>query len=234
MTGPHPDTTALLAASALCRGMPADSVAALARRADLVDRSPGDELCVEGTPALAMFLMVRGVVKLVRALETGRDVIVELIGRGDILGEAALADAGRYDARAVCLHPSTVLVLPRAAALDFLASHPDAVRNLVAAMHESVMRAHSRVEDMAIFGVRQRIARFLIRLADWAGRSDGGRVVVPVALSRQDLAALVGTTMETAIRVMSGLRREGLVRPARLGVVLVDRAALEQVARAQP
>jgi CRP-like cAMP-binding protein len=174
------------------------------------------------------------VVKLVRALETGRDVIVELIGRGDILGEAALADAGLYDARAVCLHPSTVLVLPRAAALDFLASHPDAVRNLVAAMHESVMRAHSRVEDMAIFGVRQRIARFLIRLADWAGRSDGGRVVVPVALSRQDLAALVGTTMETAIRVMSGLRREGLVRPARLGVVLVDRAALEQVARAQP
>ena len=81
-----------------------------------------------------------------------------------------------------------------------------------------------------MFGVRHRIARFLLRLADWTGREDHGRVVVPLALSRQELAALVGTTMETTIRVMSGLRQEGLVEPGRRGVVLPNRAALELVA----
>jgi CRP/FNR family transcriptional regulator len=129
------------------------------------------------------------------------------------------------------VHPSTVLSIPLAAALQLLAAHPACVRNMLAVMNDSVTRAHKRVEDLAVFGARQRIARFLIRLADWAGRVESGRTVVPVALSRQDMAALVGTTMETAIRVMSGLRRQGLVLPARRGVVLVNREALESLAR---
>jgi CRP-like cAMP-binding protein len=95
-------------------------------------------------------------------------------------------------------------------------------------------RAHLRVEDLSIFGVRQRIARFLVRLADWTGRQERGRTIVPLALSRQELAALVGTTMETTIRVMSGLRQQGLVEPARRGVVLTDRAALETIAAGEP
>jgi CRP-like cAMP-binding protein len=224
-------TLTLLASSALCRGMPPGAVATLASEAAVLERGPGDVLCVEGTPATALFVIVRGVVKLVRALESGRDVIVELLGRGDLFGESALADGAGYDTRAVCVHPSTVLAIPRAAALEFVAAHPEAVRNLLALMNESVVRAHRRVEDLAVFGVRQRIARFLLRLADWAGRAEQGRTVVPVALSRQELAALVGTTMETAIRVMSGLRREGLVEPARRGVILPNREALELLAR---
>jgi CRP/FNR family transcriptional regulator len=105
---------------------------------------------------------------------------------------------------------------------------------VLALLHASLLRAHQRVEDLSIFGVRQRIARFLIRLADWTGRQERGRIVVPLALSRQELAALVGTTMETTIRVMSGLRQQGLVEPARRGVVLTDRAALELVAGGAP
>ena len=109
-----------------------------------------------------------------------------------------------------------------------------AIRNVLALLQASLRRAHLRVEDLSIFGVRQRIARFLIRLADWTGRQERGRTVVPLALSRQELAALVGTTMETTIRVMSGLRQQGLVEPARRGVVLTDRAALETVAAGAP
>jgi hypothetical protein len=126
------------------------------------------------------------------------------------------------------------------AALDTVDDHASggqagvAIRNVLALLQASLRRAHLRVEDLSIFGVRQRIARFLIRLADWTGRQERGRTVVPLALSRQELAALVGTTMETTIRVMSGLRQQGLVEPARRGVVLTDRAALERVAAGAP
>lgn len=225
------ETQNLLTDSSFCRGMPAQAVAGLANHATLLERSQGEDVCHEGASASALFLIQRGVVKLVRTLESGREVIIELLGRGDLFGESALAEGGTYDTRATCVHPSTVLALPRGAALQLVAAHPEAVRNLLAVMNDSVARAHKRVEDMAVFGARQRIARFLIRLADWAGRVEQGRTVVPVALSRQDMAALVGTTMETAIRVMSGLRRAGLVLPARRGMVLADRAALEMLAR---
>ena len=230
MIGLEDEARDLLARSILCRGLAPDSVEELARHGSLLEETRGQELYGEGEPAMGLLLVVRGVVKLVRALDSGRDIIIELLGRGDLLGEAALSDEGRADSRAVCVHPSTLLLLPRQNMLAFVASNPDAIRNVLAVLHASLVRAHQRVEDMAVFGVRQRIARFLIRLADWTGRVDGGRVHVPLALSRQELAGMVGTTMETTIRIMSALRREGLVEPARRGVVLPDREALALVA----
>ena len=220
----------LLAESPLCRGIAPEIVAALAQNATLVERARGEELYSDGAPAAALFLVSRGVVKLLQALDTGRDVIIELAGRGDLIAEAALTEQETYATRAVCVHPTTALAIPRADALAFVADNPAAVRNVVALLHACIRRARQRVEDMAVFGVRQRIARFLVRLADWTGRQEAAGVVVPVALSRQELAALTGTTVETAIRVMSALRREGLVEPARRGIVLRDRAELEQLA----
>jgi CRP-like cAMP-binding protein len=228
------DALDVLARSALCEGLGRDAVAALAGRAARVELARGEPFCVEGEPAELLFLVARGVVKLVRALDSGRDVIVELVGPGDVVGEAALTGAGVYDTSAVCVHPSTALAIGRQAAQEFVTSNPEAVRNVLSLLYDSVRRAHLRVEDLSIFGVRQRIARFLIRLAEWTGRQERGGTVVPLALSRQELAALVGTTMETTIRVMSGFRQQGLVEPARRGVVLRDRAALETVAAGAP
>jgi CRP/FNR family transcriptional regulator len=225
---------ALLGKSSLCRDIPPELVAALGRRAVLLNRLRGEELYREGAPASTLYLVVRGVLKLVHALETGRDVILELAGRGDVIGEAALSDDGVYGARAVCVHPSTMLAIPREDVAAFVAANPAAVRNVVALLHACVRRAQRRVDDLAVFGVRQRIARHLIRMAEWTGREENGRVVIPVALSRQELAALVGTTMETAIRVMTVLRQQGLVEPARRGVVLNDRAGLEALAGGAP
>jgi CRP-like cAMP-binding protein len=232
--GSNEDALDLLARSTLCHGMELEIVSDLARHAVRLERARGEGFCAEGAPAESLFLIARGVVKLVRSLDSGRDVIVELVGPGDVLGEAALTDGGVYDASAICVHPSTALAIGRGAAQAFVTSNPEAIRNVLALLHASLQRAHLRVEDLSIFGVRQRIARFLIRLADWTGRQERGRTIVPLALSRQELAALVGTTTETTIRVMSGLRQQGLVEPARRGVVLTDRAALETVAAGEP
>jgi len=232
--GSNEDALELLARSTLCHGMELEIVSDLARHAVRLERARGEAFCAEGAPAESLFLITRGVVKLVRSLDSGRDVIVELVGPGDVLGEAALTDGGVYDASAICVHPSTALAIGRGAAQAFVTSNPEAIRNVLALLHASLQRAHLRVEDLSIFGVRQRIARFLIRLADWTGRQERGRTIVPLALSREELAALVGTTTETTIRVMSGLRQQGLVEPARRGVVLTDRAALETVAAGEP
>jgi len=227
---PIPEPLPLLARAPFCAGVPEEAVAALGRRATPVEGARGAALYTEGAPATALFLITRGVIKLVRALEDGREVIVELSGPGNVIGEAALIEGAPYGAAAVCVHPSAALAIPREDAIAFVAAQPAAVRNVVALLHGSVRRAQQRVEDMAVFGARQRIARFLLRLADWTGRADDAGVLVPLALSRQEIAALAGTTVETAIRVMSELRRQGLVKSARRGFLVSDRAALTDVA----
>jgi CRP/FNR family transcriptional regulator len=222
----------VLARAPFCAGVPIAAVAELGRRATTVEGTRGATLYKEGSPATRLFVLTRGVVKLSRGLADGREVIVELAGPGDVIGEAALiADLG-YGTTAVCVHPSSALAIPREDAVAFVAAQPAAVRNVVALLHAGVRRAQQRVEDMAIFGARQRIARFLLRLADWSGRADSAGVLVPLALSRQELAALAGTTVETAIRVMSELRRQGVVKAARRGFLVSDRAALTDLATA--
>jgi CRP/FNR family transcriptional regulator len=64
------------------------------------------------------------------------------------------------------------------------------------------------------------------------GRPRDGAVFIPIALSRQDLADLTGTTIETCIRVMSRWGKEGVVQTAKDGFLLADRAALEKLTRA--
>jgi CRP-like cAMP-binding protein len=225
------DVADLLARSPLCQGMAPEAVTDLARHASQLERSRCESLYAEGGAAEALFVLTRGVVKLVHSLDSGRDVIVELVGPGEMLGEASLTDDAVYDSSAICVHPTEALLIPREAAQAFVASNPAAVRNVVALLHQSLVRSHQRVEDLSVFRVRRRIVRFLLRMADWIGREERGRVVVPVALSRQELAALVGTTIETTIRVMTDLRQEGLVAPGRRGVVLTDLATLRAVAQ---
>jgi len=221
----------LLAGSPLCKGARREAVAGLAREAHFHDKLRGELLFGEQQSAEALYLVVRGCFKVLRPLAGGREVIVDLAGPHDIVGEACLAgDDPRHSNRAVAVHPSTVLALARPALLGFLEREPAALRSALSVLHASVVRAERRIEDMAVFGVRHRIVRLLFRLAEWTGREQAGETTIPVALTRQEIAELTGTTLETAIRVMSALRHKEVVVPARRGFVIRDRAALEAFA----
>ena len=78
--------------------------------------------------------------------------------------------------------------------------------------------------------VEARIARLFLKLADSMGRPAGDGTAIPMALSRQELADLTGTTIETCIRVMSRWGKDEIVRTEKDGFVLLDKAALEELA----
>ena len=83
-----------------------------------------------------------------------------------------------------------------------------------------------QIRSLAVERVEQRIARTLLKLAETAGSDVPDGRVIEMPLTRQDVADMTGTTVETAIRVMSKFRRLGLIRTRRGKVVLVDREAL--------
>lgn len=75
-----------------------------------------------------------------------------------------------------------------------------------------------------------RIARLFLKLGENMGRATPEGVAIPMALSRQELADLTGTTIETCIRIMSRWGKDDIVRTGKDGFVLVDKNALEEVA----
>ncbi|MCK6549941.1 Crp/Fnr family transcriptional regulator [Myxococcota bacterium] len=189
----------------------------------------GDPCWSEGQPADEFTFAVRGRVKLVKTAETGRHTIVDMMAAGELLAGPAVLCHTPHPATAVAMEDGTQIVgLPRREVMDVLERSPSAAR---AFMYELALHGLSLVERIEEVGggqVERRIALLLLRLADRSGVQARGQAIrIPIALSRQDLADLCGTTVETAIRVMSSLKRRGIVETVARGFVVHDRRALE-------
>jgi CRP/FNR family transcriptional regulator len=109
-----------------------------------------------------------------------------------------------------------------------IAANPLLARGLLAGLTRRMIELTRRLAERSA-RVEYRIARLMLTLADRVGRAEGGRLMVPVVLSRQEIADLVGTTQETAIRVMSRWGKDGLVETTDEGFVIPRRAALEAI-----
>jgi CRP/FNR family transcriptional regulator len=185
----------------------------------------------EGDMPRFLYLILDGRVKLIKHSETGKDVIIEIFGPKDAIGEMSLLVGGSYTTTAVCLSPTTLLCVPRTQILDLLATVPGMALRAMRGMARRSRMLMQKNKELAAGGVEYRIAHLLLKLADRIGEEDEQTgITIPIVLSRQDIADLVGTTVETAIRVMSRWRKMGIVTNDNRGIVLRDRETLEDLA----
>jgi CRP-like cAMP-binding protein len=187
----------------------------------------------ESEPAGELLFLLHGRAKLSRATESGREVILDTCGEGELLCGSAACAGRAYCCSATTLHePIDVLAVTRSAALEVIDRSPSAARAFLQEASRREMALTRRIEELSSGHVERRVATLLLRLAEQIGvPGEGGSIAIPVAFSRQDLADLCGTTLETAIRTMTRLGREGLVRSVEKGFVIRDREGLTGVAR---
>jgi CRP/FNR family transcriptional regulator len=193
----------------------------------------GGRVWSQGDETSAFGFVVHGRVKLFKTSEGGREAIVDLCGSGALLCASAVSCFAPYCCSAAAMEDDAlVAVVPRRDVLELLERSPAAGRAFLREVTVRGMSLCERVEELSTGHVERRIATLLLRLADQVGVARAGEGAwIPIALSRQDLADLCGTTVETAIRVMTRLRREGVVRSAARGLVVTDRESLERAAR---
>jgi len=192
------------------RGLTQDDQHRIAALATLRDYQRGDHLWNEGDPAEALTLIVKGRVKIVRQAEGG-DVILEIFGEGEPVGAIAVYNYIPYPASAVCLEPVTLLVLPRRDYFELLDRNPEFARAIIRELTKLVMALTRKVEDFRGQRVETRIAQLFLTLAERMGKETKQGLEIPIQLSRQEIADLVGTTVESAIRVLSRWGHEKIV-----------------------
>jgi CRP/FNR family transcriptional regulator len=210
------------------RGLSAEDQKRLAALATLRDYERGDSLWHAGDPADALTVIVRGRVKIVRHAEAG-DVILELFGEGEPVGAIAVYNYIPYPASAVCLEPVTLLVLPRRDYFELLDRQPEFARGVIRELTKLVIALTRKVEEMRGQPVETRIAQLFLTLAERMGKETREGIEIPLALSRQEVADLVGTTVESAIRVMSRWGREGVLITGEERFVIPSREKLKAV-----
>lgn len=187
----------------------------------------GETVFSEGEPARDLSFVVIGRVKIVKAAR-GRDVILGLFGPGEPVGAMAALERGRYPASAVAIEPSTVLHVRERELFQLVHSHPEMTRRLLQGLVLRQIETASRLADLS-GSVEFRVARLFLALGEKVGRRDGAALEIPLTLSRQEIADLTSTTVETAIRIMSRWGKEGLVVTHAGGFRVPDVEALRGV-----
>jgi CRP/FNR family transcriptional regulator len=130
----------------------------------------------------------------------------------------------------MALQDTTCVLIPRATFFTLLEQHPSLVRGLLIGMTVRLVELTNRLAELSGARIEPRLARLLLKLGREMGKQERGGTYIPLVLSRQELADMTGTTIETAIRIMSRWGKENLVRTEKDGFVIQDAAALENVA----
>jgi CRP/FNR family transcriptional regulator len=226
----NPVLEALRTAS-LYRGLSEEDRRRIAEVALVKSWDRGETLFSEGDQSDFLLTVLSGRVKVVKLQPSGKEVILEIFGPGDPVGAVVAYEGRPYPASAVALDRTTCLLVRRGPFFALLEKHPSLVRGLLSTFTRRIVELAQRIPEVAGARVETRFAHLFLKLADRVGRPREGAVFIPMVLSRQELADLTGTTIETCIRLMSRWGKEGVIQTEKDGFVLADRSVLEVLTR---
>ncbi len=229
---PLKDVAAFLRQRPVFAGLPAREIDALAAVAMEETHRARSYIFMEGDQSHWFYLVKSGHVKIVRHSRTGKDVVLELLGSGEVFGGVAVIEKRPYPAAAQATEPTVVLKIPADPMIALAERHPAFIKEMALMIGRRLRAAHDSVKSLSVDPVEARLAAALLRLAEREGTrgKEGESVTLPFHLTRQSLADMTGTTVETTIRILSRWLRDGLLADDGGRLVLTDGPGLSALA----
>jgi CRP-like cAMP-binding protein len=192
----------------------------------------GKTLFSEDEPADALWAVKDGLVHIIKFGPEGREIVLEVIPPGELFGAVAALESRCYPASAVAAEASHVWCVPASLARELCQKHPTLRLAILDQVTGRLREAHDRLRSIALERVEQRLARILLGLGAKIGQRRGA--VVELNVSRQELADMIGSTVETTIRITSKWQQAGLIRSSRHRIALSDPKGLQQIVKSGP
>jgi CRP-like cAMP-binding protein len=187
----------------------------------------GQYLWYQGDAGDHLVVVCTGLVKVILTSEQGEEVVLVTLGPHEIVGELAILDGLPRSASVVAVESTTVLILPRAAVLGLMSTHPEVLDAVLRSLGQLVRRLTDQTGGLVFLDLPSRIAKVLLQLARTHARDDH-RVVLDVGLSQSDIAAMVGATRPAVNRILQGFASRGLISVDGRVIVLRDPSALRR------
>jgi CRP-like cAMP-binding protein len=170
----------------------------------------GQTIFQEGSAALGLHCVHKGKIKITKSGGDGKEQIIRLAKDAEVLGFQPLLTQSKYSTSAVALEDCVVCFVPRADFLRMVHSNSQFSTSLMRLLSNALSEAELRMLHMAYKPVRERLAEALLMLKR-TFQEVGEAAPFSISFSRDDLASLVGTAKETAIRLLSELKDDGII-----------------------
>lgn len=210
--------------------LPADAISKINGLFRDNEVSTDERIYFEGDEAKRLYLVAMGKVKLVRNSHSGREVLLDILRGGEFFGTLTVFGGSVHTETAIAQTDCCILQISSVDFENILSDHPDVTRKVLEVVSQRLAASQEIVKQLSSFTAEQRIASALLRLAAKLGEARGQDVLIQLPFSRQDLAAMTGTTTETVSRVMSRFGEAGVVKSGRKWVTIMDILRLERLA----
>ncbi|WP_084106557.1 Crp/Fnr family transcriptional regulator [Demequina sp. NBRC 110056] len=209
--GESPREEQLLRSSPLFAGMDGNSARSLIATMTRMELAKGDVLFNEGDEGQALYVIVKGKIKMARTARDGRENLLGLLGVGDMLGELSVFDPGPRLSRAHAVEDSIIYELPKAVLDTWLDDHLEMSRHLMRALAQRIRRISNTMADLVFSDVPGRVAKAILDLGHRFGRMERGHVTVRHGLTQEELAQLVGASRETVNKALADFASRGWI-----------------------
>jgi CRP/FNR family cyclic AMP-dependent transcriptional regulator len=224
------DTRNLLSYIQLFEGMTPSQLDWVAQHAHRRNFEAGRNVMTIEQPGEAVYIILHGTVKI--HIEQGeRDVILAILGAGDMLGEMSLIDSVGRSASAVTLENTLMLWMDKTTFTYMLDNFPPVARNLVKILSARVRLSDQLIQALATLDVNGRVARQLLAFAEKYGREKDGVTQIRIALTQGDIADLVGASRKRVNQAMVLFKEQGLIDDEEGRIAIIDGEGLARYCR---
>lgn len=188
----------------------------------------GDFVFDENQTLNGVYVVRGGVCKLTKLSENGKDHIVKLVVKGGLLGHRSVISEEKTNLRAVALNDLEVCFIPKEELLSRLHENSLVAFDMLKDLANNLKEADNYIVDIANKSVKKRLADLLLYIETNFGTEADN--TLSLMLSREEMANLVGTATESAIRILSQFKAEGLVAFSGKKITILNAEGLEKVA----
>lgn len=187
----------------------------------------GELIFDEGEKLGGIYCVRDGVSKLSKLSSNGKDQIVKLASKGEVLGQRSVVAEESSNLSATAVNDMEVCFVPKEAIINTLHKNPDFTYEVLRHMAHDLREADDVIVNMSQKTVKQRIAEALLYMKNRFGEDADGFLIL--VLSREDIANVVGTATESCIRILSEFRKEGLIRTSGKKMAIADIRKLQDL-----
>ncbi|MBP6073114.1 MAG: Crp/Fnr family transcriptional regulator [Flavobacterium sp.] len=188
----------------------------------------GEAIFEEGESVNGVFCVKEGVCKMTKLSPNGKDQIVKLAKKGELLGQRSLISDEPANLSAVALEDMEICFIPKSEVIQFFNKNNQFSMNVMKTICGDLKEADDLMVGMAQKSVKARLAFTLLNLEETFGTNDDHSL--KIQLSRDELASIIGTATESCIRLLSDFNKLELISLKGKAIAILDKNKLKKLA----